>query len=308
MNVRSCFVHCTQRALLIFATTFLLACVAATTVQASPGPSESIKFTLSPRGHLLVPVSINGSEPLIFVLDTGAGKSLVTPLLLERLALATVDGESASTLGMHGMTKNAFVDIRSVAVGKVRVLDIRAIVLDLEYMTERKWHVDGVLGMDFLTQFDVRLELGANTVSFYPKAPDRDNCIACPAGIDGIEFDTVDPGFIVLPATVDSKPVNAVLDTGSGHSGLNVRAAAALGVAIPPMPDEALGGHSIGLETGPVRIGEKTLTERAAVHVMDHPIMEELGLAKQPAMLMGTDQLMGRTVTISYGLKMLFIE
>jgi hypothetical protein len=74
------------------------------------------------------------------------------------------------------------------------------------------------------------------------------------------------------------------------------------------MPDEALGGHSIGLETGPVRIGEKTLTERAAVHVMDHPIMEELGLAKQPAMLMGTDQLMGRTVTISYGLKMLFIE
>jgi predicted aspartyl protease len=257
---------------------------------------------------LLAPVSINGSEPLIFVLDTGAGKTLVTPRLLEELGLATVEGESASTLGMHGKTQNDVVDIRSIAVGMARVLDIRAIVLDLEHMTERKWHVDGVLGMDFLTQFDVRLEIGSNLVSFYPAAPDRDNCSACPAGIDGIEFDTIDPGFIVLPATVDSKSVNAILDTGSGHSGLNVKAASALGVVVPPMPDEALSGHRIGLETGPVRVGETTLTERAAVHVMDHPIMEELGLARQPAMLMGTDQLMGRTVTISYGLKTLFIE
>jgi len=58
---------------------------------------------------------------------------------------------------------------------------------------------------------------------------------------------------------------------------------------------------------GPHLVDERLL-ERAALHVMDHPVMEALGLADRPTMLMGTDQLKERTVTICYGLKTLFVQ
>jgi hypothetical protein len=57
-----------------------------------------------------------------------------------------------------------------------------------------------------------------------------------------------------------------------------------------------------------VRVGDSILAERATLHVMDHPVMEALGFADRPAMLMGVDQLAGRTVTICYGLGRLFLQ
>ena len=97
------------------------------------------------------------------------------------------------------------------------------------------------------------------------------------------------------------------MDTGSGHSGLNFNAARALGVTLPPSPAGAPAGHRFGLETGPVRVGETVLTERTALFVMDHPVMAALGLADRPSMLLGTDQLQGKTLTICYGLETVFL-
>lgn len=300
--------HYAHRNLLIRTTSALIACIVAMAAQATPVLTESIDFASSPRGHVLVPVSINGGDPLVFVLDTGAGKTFITPAAAEKLGLAEVPGEGASTMGVHGKTVNPEVKIQSLAVGEVRVADMQAIVLDLDHITRGNWHADGVLGMDFLRQFDVRLDFAGGVVSFYSAASDRSNCVACPAGIDGIVFDTIDPGFIVLPATVDAKPVNALLDSGSGHSGINSKAAAAMGVTLPQVPAGAPAGHSFGIQTGPVRVGETILTEQTPLFVMDHPLMESLGLADRPAMLMGTDQLKGRSLTICYGLDTLFLE
>lgn len=293
--------------LLISFTSAFIACVVALPAHTSSVANESVGFTWSPRGHVLVPVSIDGSEPLVFVLDTAAGKTSVTQNLADRLGLEEVPGERAPTLGMHGKTENPVVELPSVTVGEVHVEGVEAIVLDLDHITRGEWRADGILGMDFLTQFDVRLDFGAGSVSFYSRASDRSSCIACPAGVEGIEFETIAPGFIVLPATVDAKPVSAVLDSGSGHSGINVSAATALGVNLPPMPPGTPTGHGFGLQTGPVLLGDTILSERVALRVMDHPVMESLGLADRPTMLLGTDQLQGRTVTICYGLKTLFV-
>ena len=112
----------------------------------------------------------------------------------------------------------------------------------------------------------------------------------------------------MLPATVDEKPVKALLDTGAGHSGLNSKAVAALGITLPPMPAGTPAGHGLGLQAGPVTVGDSTLVARATLRVMDHPIMEALGLANGPTMLIGTDQLADRSVTICYRLRRLFLQ
>lgn len=308
MHVRSRIAPRARATGLMRATVALAAIVSVTAVQASQPVAQPVQFASSPRGHVLVPVAINGSEPLVFALDTAAGKTVVTPSVAERLGLAQAPGEPERTLGVHGTSENALVILRSLTVGDASAVDVSAVVLDLDHITRGKWHVDGILGIDVLTQFDVRLDFTAGTVSLYSAASNQSDCTACPVGVDGVGFDTVEPGFVVLPASVGDKPVAAVLDTGSGHSGLNSKAAAALGVTLPAVPAGASAGHGFGLQTGPVRVGKTILTERATLHVMDHPAMAAIGLGDRPAMLMGTDQLTGRIVTISYGLRRLFIE
>jgi predicted aspartyl protease len=287
----------------------LVACIAAQSAYAAPQIAETLAFSTSPRGHILVPVSIEGSEPLVFVLDTGAGKTVVTPKLVDSLGLSKVSDETQTTVGVHGVTKNVMIELPPVSVGEASAAGLQAVMLDLEHITRGQWRADGILGMDFLSRFDVRLDFAASELSLFSSS-DSDGSAsgACATGADGIAFETIEPGFIVLPATVDEKPVSALLDTGSGHSGINTKAALAMGVTLPPMPAGASAGHGFGLQTGPVRVGDTLLTERTTLAVMDHPVMESLGLADRPNMLMGTDQLAGQVLTICYGLKTLLLQ
>jgi len=270
--------------------------------------AQPLAFTSSPRGHILVPVSVDGRAPLTFILDTGAGKTTVTPALARDLGLSAVPGESAGMRGVHGLTENPVVRIPSLGIGEVRLLDQKAVVMDLDHITRGQWRADGVIGMDLLREFDIRVDFQAGSVALFPGASSRTDCPACPAGLEGTAFESIQAGFVLLPATVDGHPVKAVLDTGSGHSGLNTKAAESLGVSLPEMPKGPAGQHGFGLQTGPVLIGDQVLTQRATLRVMDHPVMEALGLADGPSMLMGTDQFTDRTLTISYGLGRVFVE
>ena len=205
MGFRSHIAHRAQRMVSISTVSTLVSCILAISAHAAPVSTQSVEFTSSPRGHGLVPVSINGSEPLVFIMDTGAGKTIVTPELVDKLNLAEEPGEGASTQGVHGKTVNPVVELKSVAVGEARVVGVQAIVLDLDHITTGNWHADGILGMDFLTQFDVKLDFEKSVASFYSAASDRSDCTACPAGVAGIVFETIDPGFIVLPTTVSTQ-------------------------------------------------------------------------------------------------------
>jgi predicted aspartyl protease len=286
----------------------MIAIVVLYVISLAPALGQPLPFSSSPRGHVLVPVSIDGGEPLRFVLDTGAGRTTVTPELVQRLGLAPVPGETVGTRGVHGLTENPVVRIPSLRFGEAEVQDQEAVVLGLDHITQGKWQADGILGMDFLRGFDLRLDFSASSVALFPRASSPTDCAACPEGVRGTAFESIHSGFVLLPVTVDGHPVKAVLDTGSGHSGLNSRAAESLGVELPPLPAGSRGGHGFGLQTGPVRLGNQVLTERPTLRVMDHPVMEALGLADSPSMLMGTDQLAGRTLTISYALGMVYVE
>jgi predicted aspartyl protease len=270
--------------------------------------ADPVSFWMSPRGHILVPVSVDGGAPRTFVLDTGAGSSTVTPDLARELGLEAIPGESARALGKHGLTENPIVRVKSLSLGDSKAVDRRLVVLGLDHITLGEWQADGILGMDFLRAFDLRIDFASRSVDLFPGASSVERCRACPAGVEGTAFETVRPAFVILPITVDGHPVRAVLDTGSGHSGLNGKAVASLGVTLPPLPQGSPQGHGFGLETGPVRLGDQVLTERATLRVMDHPVMSALGLSDGPSMLIGTDQFSGRTLTICYQLETVFLQ
>jgi hypothetical protein len=121
-----------------------------------------------------------------------------------------------------------------------------------------------------------------------------------------VEVEFAEQGHILLPARVGDVEVTALLDTGSGHSGVNTRVTDAMDLDLPEPPP---GSHGVGIETGPVRVGSGLLRERATLLVMDRAdIFSAFGLEDRPRMLLGTDLLADRVLSISYGRGQIFVE
>ena len=304
------------------------AALAATLVLGLAGsvPAQAVTpFTLGPRGHVLVPVRLDGGEPLVFALDTGAERSSVGPEAARRAGLPEVPGEAVRMQGIHGLTEHAEVRCASLLIGEpgdpadagsdtpdptVTVEDLVLVAFGLDHISHGEFALDGLLGVDVLRRFDLVLDFGRHELTWAPRVDAADD--AADAATDGsasAPFETIAGGLVLLPVSVDGRPVQALLDTGSGHSGLNGHAARSLGVELPELPTGADGhGHGITLDTGPLRLGEHVLAERPRVHVMDHPLMAVLGLADGPSMLLGTDLLAGQVVTLSYGRDRVWVE
>lgn len=103
------------------------------------------------NGYLLVPAHVNGHGPYLFLLDTGATTSSVTPHVASaaglvprnRVVVATAAGESIA-----GLVPN--VDLR---VGGSIAGSVETLIQPLEKVRSIDDRIQGVLGQTFLTQF-----------------------------------------------------------------------------------------------------------------------------------------------------------
>ncbi len=121
---------------------------------------------------VLVKVSINGSEPADFILDTGASLTAIDPEFADRVGLvgegsATVQG-IASTGGMK------FASVKSIALtgakGQSATLkDFRAALVSLAKGNKVVlWrNAVGLLGADFLSHFVVEIDYDSSRVTLY---------------------------------------------------------------------------------------------------------------------------------------------
>lgn len=102
---------------------------------------------------IIVPVSINDSGPYAFLLDTGSGKTMIDQKLADELGLPQV-GER-KILGVLGSAKMSVVRANSVSVAGATISDLN-VSSTANRMSVSK--VRGVLGQDFLQQFDVLID------------------------------------------------------------------------------------------------------------------------------------------------------
>jgi len=102
---------------------------------------------------IIVPVRINGSEPYDFMLDTGCGKTMVDRKLAEELHLSRV-GDS-TVVGVLASAKMLVVHANSISVAGAVVSG--GDVYSSDHLTTTG-KVRGVLGEDFLKNFDVLID------------------------------------------------------------------------------------------------------------------------------------------------------
>jgi hypothetical protein len=103
---------------------------------------------------LLVPVTIEGSQPLTFVLDTGASVTAIDRAVADELGLATT-GSDGQVFGVSGETVGTGVSVDAWTLGEVELeaRDIVALDLSEGIGADADLGVDGLLGGDVLSAF-----------------------------------------------------------------------------------------------------------------------------------------------------------
>jgi predicted aspartyl protease len=124
--------------------------------------SAKVKFRLAGGAQplILLPVHVNGDGPFDFILDTGAGTSLLTPELAKELKVDILGSKEGQSAG--GKVSVSLAKARSLSVGELRVEDVDLGIVDLAHVGKTIGaKIDGDLGYNFLKQFRVTIDYNA---------------------------------------------------------------------------------------------------------------------------------------------------
>ncbi len=121
------------------------------------------RIPFTPGSPVLVSAKINGAGPVTLILDTGADRTLIGSSTLSKLGISTDHATRAVIKGVTGMSDASAVWINSVEVGEAKVGPLLIIVHDADLKG-----ADGLLGRDFLANFNVTIDSKEQVVTLVP--------------------------------------------------------------------------------------------------------------------------------------------
>jgi predicted aspartyl protease len=108
---------------------------------------------------------VNGSHSVRLLLDTGADRTLISPRALVAAGVSLTRGSMTGSIsGVTGTADVQAVALDSLEVGEARVGRLRVISYDMNQSG-----YDGLLGRDFLEQFNVSIDSSRGLVSIAPR-------------------------------------------------------------------------------------------------------------------------------------------
>jgi hypothetical protein len=122
------------------------------------------------EGVIWLDVSINGSQPLNFVLDTASGDDVIDRVRAEELKLPLIElGERANAGTGDGTTRVALTDNVEFTVGSLHYKRLRVSVVPFDGINRSYGErFDGVLGFGFLSQRVVTIDYVHQKLILHP--------------------------------------------------------------------------------------------------------------------------------------------
>lgn len=236
------------------------------------------------QSRMTVAVKVNGTGPYRFVVDSGAGTSVIG-----RKIAATLQLPATTSVTLNGITGSAIVP--RVEVEELGLGPTSASFLDLPVLDERDLGGDGMLGIDALAEERLMMDFEQRiiTIEDAAKPPEKWD--------DGVIVVTAKrrAGQLILTeAKANGQKVEAVVDTGTEISiGNLILRDKLLKKNIPVEKIEVIGvtGAKMSLDlmhVSEIRLGSVTL-RNVPIAFADVPPFEVFGLMKGPALLLGTD-------------------
>ena len=136
--------------------------------QGARSMTKPIAFKLAKpeKPLILLEVRVNDRGPFHFVLDTGAGMTIITPELADKLEVRR-DEANDQAVGAGGRVQVQFGTLKSIAVGETRLEELKVGIMDLQIISKAcETDLDGIVGYNFLKDFQVLIDYPNQTVTF----------------------------------------------------------------------------------------------------------------------------------------------
>lgn len=284
----------TDRRTLLAGGAALLATPAALAQDQEAGEAD-VRYVANLLTRMAIRVSLDGVQDLLFVIDTGAERTVVATEVAEQLGLPA--GPMQMIHGVTAAVVAPSVRVRRLIVAGRALYDLTAPTFSRDVLG-----ADGLIGLDALAHFELRIDLERRTVGLRP-ATDALLSINPVERTTGTRLGRPTTarvarfGQMLLPVEIEGVRLDAFIDSGAQFSIGNHALLRALGPReqipfqsgdprVHGVGGSTLGGiaHRVrGLRVAGRRLGGMPLTF-SDLHVFD-----ALGLQAQPALLLGAD-------------------
>jgi len=128
--------------------------------------STEIPFVLA-SNHIHIPVVIDKSRPLNFILDSGAGGPVVDTDVAKKLGLQTVGKLQARGAG-EGTQEANLLTLSRMRVGDVVIDSAAATAISLSFLNKYEgMPIEGIVGYDLFSRFVVKIDYQNQKITLY---------------------------------------------------------------------------------------------------------------------------------------------
>jgi predicted aspartyl protease len=177
------------------------------TAPTTPPAEDRIGFTNS-NERMSVPVTISGTGPYRFIVDTGAQRTVISRELAGTLGLAA--GPNVRLTAMTGAT-----DVGTVVIPMISVSSIGGARIEAPSLESRNLGAPGMLGIDTLQNTMLSIDFDHQIMTVTPSMARKRHLEAAPGDIL-VRAKNLYGQLIVTDARYRGQRVQVILDTGSG--------------------------------------------------------------------------------------------
>jgi predicted aspartyl protease len=261
------------------------------------------------RNVPIVTLSANGVA-VTLLLDTGAEGTILTPAVAQRIGAQPPRVEFQRQLrGITGSLQSSEAELRSFTLGRVSIPWRRVHVAPVNVASVFSGPLDGVLGADTLSSFDVDLDLPGHRMVLYQ----RQTCPnAAPAWAE--PYAKISAGrsrgdHLFFPVRLNGRRTDAFVDTGSQFTVLSTGTALALGVTATVLArDRMVTVRGAAAEQLAARVHRFSELEIGAETIRNPEIVVTDVRLSDADLVLGIDFLKSRRLWLSYGSQQIFLS
>jgi predicted aspartyl protease len=193
-------------------------------------PARRAELAVTPMGNVpIVTLRVNGGLAN-FLFDTGAERTILNVAAAKRLGVEPHYEYARRMHSLGSAVAGGDAQLRSLDLGGIVLAGFRILVGPVSLPMVAGKPIDGLLGEDFLSGFEVDLDLGQRRVILYQPPPCAITAPAWPEPYTTIKANRSLHDRLFFPVSLDGHRLAALIDTGAQLTVLDSDSAVALGV------------------------------------------------------------------------------
>ena len=268
------------------------------------------EITVATLNSVPIVTLVANGVPVVLLLDTGAYRTILTPPAAQRIGAQPPRVEFSRRMrGIAGALPIREVELRSFTIAGAAIPWHRIAVAPATLPSVFFGPLDGLLGADVLSSFDIDIDLSHHRMVLHEKQSCPDAAPDWAEPYVGISTGRSRSEHLFFPVQLDGREIVAIVDTGAQMTALSSKAALALGVseaALAHDPSKTMHGATGEQVSGHIhRFSQLKVGEDPA---RDPEIV--VGDANLPDadLVLGIDFVRSRRMWFSYGSRRIFLS